>query len=72
MPYTPPAGNTVDFDFTGTYTAPTGNVVVFDFGGGGGGGGGSGSFFPRIIMYGLPVLMTLAARASDIFGIRTI
>lgn len=35
MPYTPPAGNAVLFNFSGTYTVPAGNAVVFNFGGGG-------------------------------------
>lgn len=32
MPYTPPVGNAVTFDFTGVYSPPGGSVVVFDFG----------------------------------------
>jgi len=35
MPYTPPTGNAVTFNFTGSYTVPPGNAVVFNFGGGG-------------------------------------
>jgi len=35
MPYTPPAGNAVIFDFSGSYTVPPGNAVIFNFGGGG-------------------------------------
>jgi hypothetical protein len=35
MPYTPPAGNAVNFNFTGAYSPPTGNNVIFNFGGGG-------------------------------------
>jgi hypothetical protein len=31
MPYVPPTGNTVLFNFGGTYAPPTGNVVVIDF-----------------------------------------
>lgn len=64
MPYSPPAGNAVVFDFTsGAYTPPTGNVVVFDFGSGGG-GGVSGSFYPRIIMYLLPFFFAIAAQVA--------
>jgi hypothetical protein len=29
--YTPPAGNAVNFDFTGLYTAPIGTALVFNF-----------------------------------------
>lgn len=31
MSYTAPAGNAVDFDFTGAYTAPAGDAVDFNF-----------------------------------------
>lgn len=34
MPYTPPAGNAVNFNFTGAYTPPAGNAVNFQFGSG--------------------------------------
>lgn len=33
MPYTPPAGNAVNFNFAGPYSAPGGNHVIFNFGG---------------------------------------
>jgi hypothetical protein len=33
MPYTPPTGNAVNFNFTGSYSAPAGNAVIFNFGG---------------------------------------
>jgi hypothetical protein len=32
MPYAPPAGNAVNFNFVGGYTAPGGNAVKFAFG----------------------------------------
>jgi hypothetical protein len=34
VPYTPPAGNAVTFNFSGTYVVPPGNAVIFNFGGG--------------------------------------
>lgn len=34
MPYTPPSGNAVNFNFTGTlYTVPPGASIIFNFGG---------------------------------------
>lgn len=33
MPYSPPAYNAVDFDFTGVYAPPSAATVDFDFGG---------------------------------------
>jgi len=32
VPYTPPAGNAVNFNFSGAYTAPAAGSVVFNFG----------------------------------------
>jgi hypothetical protein len=43
MPYTPPVGSSVGFNFSGAYTPPGGTAADFNFGAGGGGGGGGGS-----------------------------
>lgn len=32
MPYTPPAGNAVNFNFSGVYSPPAGGSVTFNFG----------------------------------------